>query len=576
MQLWVVALPVAIYLLIAYRFYGNFLSRLLKLDDREATPANYLSDGNDFVPTPKKLLIGQHFSAIAAAGPIVGPILAGKMFGWGPALLWILFGSVFVGGVHDLTTLVASVRHKGRSIAELVQEYLSRRSYIIFLLFIWFTLVYIIVAFTDITAQAFVGVQVLESGERVSGAGIATSSLLYLILPIFMGLLLRYTKIGLNALTAIFVPLVLFVIWWGQKIPLDISAWFGISDALAQRYWGVAILSYCLVAGVLPVWLLLQPRGHLGGYFLYLFLIIGVFGVMVGGFSVNYPAFISIASGKGESLFPYLFITIACGAVSGFHSLVASGTTSKQLLKESDAKPIGYGAMILEAGVAFLALSSLMMLSLDSSLVSSAPNLIFASGIAGVLKKLGVSEVFAISLMLMAFTTFVYDTLDVCARLGRYIVQEVTGLNNAIGAWLGAAITSLAPLAFIFQGSIDSHGNTVPVWRTFWPLFGASNQLLAALALAFVAVWLIKTSGRSRILIFSVVGLPSLLMFVMSIWSTVDTIRKSWLLEGTTAIQAVSTLLLILCALILLEVISVLRKGRCIRTSAHGNTTATC
>ena len=233
MSLVVIFLISAAWLALAYFTYGSWLTRFFRLDPRAQTPAVALRDDVDYAPIDKKFLLGQHFSAIAAAGPIVGPILAGLMFGWVPALLWLLLGSVFIGGVHDLGALIASVRHQARSIAEVVLQYMSRRAYFLFLGFVWLTLVYIIVAFTDIVGSSFVGVQTLENGMTVSGGGIAASSLLYLALPVLMGLLLRYTKLSLRAATLIFLPLVGVAIWSGQRIPLDFARLFNITDLQA-------------------------------------------------------------------------------------------------------------------------------------------------------------------------------------------------------------------------------------------------------------------------------------------------------------------------------------------------------
>ncbi len=282
MSLVTIALVSAAVLTVAYFTYGPLLVRLFQLDAKRPTPAVEMRDDVDYSPIEPKFLLSQHFSAIAAAGPIVGPILAGIMFGWLPALVWILIGAIFIGGVHDMSSLTASIRHKARIIADVVREHMSERSYLMFLAFIWIALVYIIVAFTDVTASSFVGLTELENGDIVSGPGIASSSLLYLALPIIMGLLLRYTKLSLNMATLIFLPLVGLTIYAGQYIPLDLGALFDVDQAQAQRIWGVLLLAYCLIAAVVPMWLLLQPRGHLGGYFLYVSLAAGMLGLLFG------------------------------------------------------------------------------------------------------------------------------------------------------------------------------------------------------------------------------------------------------------------------------------------------------
>ena len=570
MSLLIIVLGSAACLSIAYVTYGRVLTRLLGLRDDVPTPAVQMRDDVDYVPIDSKFLLSQHFSAIAAAGPIVGPIVAGLMFGWVPALIWILVGSIFIGGVHDMTSLVASLRHKARSIAEVVRDHMTRRSYVLFLSFVWLALVYIVVAFTDITARAFLGTQVLEDGSSVSGGGVATSSLLYLALPIIMGLLMRYTKLGINLATVIFLPLVGVAIWVGQKIPFDVGQVFNLTEADALRTWNVALLVYCLIASVLPMWLLLQPRGHLGGYFLYIALGGGMLGLILGGETVRYHAW--VPSGEGvlpAKLFPLLFITIACGACSGFHSIIASGTTSKQLKKETDARLIGYGAMLLEAMVAIVSLCCVMMHAPGSEILKRQPNFLYANGIGNFLSVLHIDPAFGISFGLMAFTTFVYDTLDVCTRLGRYILQELTGWTGNAGRWVATMITAAVPLYFLLWQPTDPTGKIVPRWRVFWDLFGASNQLLAALTLLGVTVWLWRTY-RARWVLF-VTGLPCLFMYTMSMWALVGIL---WPLGDAIANQNfskdgpfgnpvpwVATLLAALGALILLEALKVIFSG---------------
>lgn len=548
MTLLAIVVACAVVLALAYRIYGGFLARKFALDPAAPMPSETMRDDEDFVPTDAKFLIGQHFSAIAAAGPIVGPILAGVMFGWGPALAWILIGAILIGGVHDFASLVASIRHRATSIAELVREHMSRRAYALFLTFIWIALVYIIVAFTDITASSFVGRQTLESGEVVSGGGIATSSLIYLAIPMAMALAMRRFNLGLLQATLIFAPIIGLSIWLGQSIPLELGSFVG-GDVNAQKVWVGVILVYCVVAAMMPVWLLLQPRGHLGGVFLYVALAAGALGILFANKQIQYPAFTGWEGPKGESLFPILFITIACGACSGFHSLIASGTTSKQLKRETDAKPIGYGTMLMEAMVAILSLSCLMILATNSDLLSKGPNLIYAAGIGEYLSTFGIPATFAVSMALMAFTTFVYDTLDVCTRLGRYIIQELTGWKDKRGAWLGTALTAGVPLIFVLQTTLGPDGKPIPAWRTFWSLFGASNQLLAALALMGITVWLWRTRREAWVLF--VVGLPTVWMYVMSVWALVQMVMKG----GGGPVPMVGAVLIGLAAVMLIEAV---------------------
>lgn len=566
MNILMIVVVSAVLLLLAYYTYGTFLAKnAFNLNNKRETPAVQMEDGVDYVPVEPKFLLGQHFSAIAAAGPITGPILAGIMFGWGPTLFWILVGSIFIGGVHDMGSLIASVRHKARSITEVVRENVSNRAYILFMLFIWITLVYIIVAFTDITASSFVGLVTLDSGEKVGGGAIATSSLLYLILPIIMGALLKYAKMNLTLATIIFLPLVGVAIWVGQYIPFDLGAILGVQPITAQKIWDVFILAYCFVASILPMWALLQPRGHLGGYFLYAALAAAAIGVVFGGYSIEYPAFTKLdgTSSLGQfffPMFPLLFITVACGACSGFHSLVGSGTTSKQIKREGDVKIIGYGAMLLEGLVAVVSLACVMILAKDNPLIGKSPNFVYASGIGRFLEILGIPASLGISFGLMAFTTFVYDTLDVSTRLGRYIIEELTGWRNLAGKAFATALTAGVPLFFVMRTVLDAKGNPIPAWRVFWNVFGASNQLLAGLALIGVTVWLFNTvRGKIWILAF----LPAVWMFTMSNWALLRMIRDGWFASGAFALTGdpvpyAAFVLFILSLLMAAETISAL------------------
>lgn len=485
MSLALLAVAVLVVLALGYRLYGGFVARQYALDDASQTPAVRLADGVDFVPTRPFYLLGQHFSAIAAAGPIAGPILAAQQFGWLPAVLWILFGVVFIGAVHDLSTLVASVRHEGRSIAEVVKTNLGPRSGVAMMAFIWVALVYVIVAFTDVTASTFVaGDPELEglTFDFNPGGAVAMASALYLGLSVVMGLVERFVKPPLWLQTVVFVPGVLGVVWAGTKLSTVFA--FGAST------WAVLILLYCFAASLTPVWALLQPRGYLGGFVLYLALGIGTVGLFFGGFEVQLPAFKGFeVPGAGGALFPFLFVTIACGACSGFHGLVCSGTTSKQIQKESHCHPVGYGAMLLEGFVAVIALATVMIIS-AKDLAGKPAGTVYGIGLGRFFAVvLGEERLpFAITFGAMAFSTFVFDTLDVSTRLGRYIVQELTGLKGLVGALVGTALTVGVPLGFLLVAQAGS-------WKSFWTLFGTSNQLLAALSLMGVSVWL-KRAGR--------------------------------------------------------------------------------
>lgn len=550
---WVVIVVIGMFLA-GYRFYGRFLVRQIGLDDSQKTPAWTINDGVDYLPAKPTLLLGQHFSAISAAGPVVGPILAGIWFGWVPAILWIIIGAIFIGGVHDFTSLVASVRHKGASIGEIIKSHMSWRSHLLFLLFVWFALIYVIIAFTDITAHTF---KTVFQGSAF-GPGVAVSSILYILLGVIMGILLYKFKMKLWVATVIFLPLVLFIVWLGGRLPQPILSFF---FDISIKEWGAFLLIYCFIASVIPVWLLLQPRGYLGGWLLYLTILIGLFGALFGGFRIEYPAFNiegfkSIVNGK--LIFPLLFITVACGACSGFHGIVSSGTTSKQLSRESDARLIGYGAMLLEGLVAVLALTTVMMLPKGVEALKSDPNLIYANGLASYSALFGVGFNFAFVFALLAFSTFVYDTLDVSTRLARYIFQEIMGWRSRWGRLAATFITLLLPFAFLMLTKEKGY-------LVAWPIFGTSNQLLASLTLLAISVWLIKTGKNG---LYTIV--PMIFMMVITLWSLILQILPFLnslvdLLEGKTVkpdilISGVcGVILFVLSIRLILEAINVLR-----------------
>lgn len=501
-----VVLITVVLLLVGYFTYGKYLAGQLVLDDKRITPACELNDGVDFVPAKWTLLLGQHFSAIAAAGPIVGPILAGIWFGWVPALLWIVIGAILVGGVHDFTSLVASVRHRATSIGQLVRTYMSPLSQKLFLIFVWFALVYVIVAFTDITAHTFTYI----SADGAFGPGVAVSSGIYLILGMAMGVCLHVFKINLKLATAIFLPLLFLTILAGPRMPEPVLAWV---SGITAKQWDAVIIAYCFFASLAPMWLLLQPRGYLGGWFLYLCIFASVAGALFGGYTVQYPAFNLEgwhSAVNEKPLFPILFITIACGACSGFHSIICSGTTSKQLERETDARRIGYGTMLLEALVAVLALATVMMLAPGDPRLKLDPNIVYANGIADyVYGVFRIDRGLALGFALLAFSTFVYDTLDVCTRLARYVLQELFGAETRSAAFLATTGTLLAPLAILLVTKEEGY-------KVAWPIFGTSNQLLASLTLLAVSVWLMRT-GRNAL--YAII--PMILMMSMTMWSLV-------------------------------------------------------
>jgi carbon starvation protein len=488
----------------AYVFYGGWVARQFRLDDGRATPAVSRRDGVDFVPTRRFYLFGQHFSAIAAAGPIAGPILACQAFGWGPCLAWIAFGVVFIGAVHDFSALAVSVRHGGDSIAEITRHELGPLAGRAMMVFIWIALVYVIVAFADITAGSFVaGTEELREGGTTfhAGGAVAAAAVLYLGLSLLLGLVQRYLAPPLWLVTAIFVPATFAACWAGTRM----STWLQFDHAT----WAVLILVYCALGSVVPVWALLQPRGYLGGFVLYTALATGVIGVLFGGWSIEQPFFRTWnAGGVTGGLFPFLFVTIACGACSGFHGLVCSGTTSKQIARESDCRSVGFGAMLAEGFVALIALVTIMIAPSDA-IAGLSPGTIYGNGIGRFLALVVGEEhlAFAVTFGAMAFSTFVFDTLDVSTRLGRYLLQELSGWRGRTGATIATLATVAPAVWFVLAGGQGA-------WTKFWTLFGASNQLLAALTLLVLTVWLRR---RRRPYLFTL--LPLLFVATITIWA---------------------------------------------------------
>lgn len=518
--------------IIAYKFYGRYLDRKFDINGKNPTPSHTDYDGVDRVPAKAPILMGHHFSSIAGAGPIVGPIIAGIAFGWLPALLWIVLGSIFVGGVHDYSSLMASIRHKARSVGEIARIYMSPLAYKLFLVFIWLALVYILVVFVDLTSSGF-----------TTSPEVGSSSIFFMLLAVAFGITINKTGLNFKTASFIFVPLVFFGIYFGHLLPFDNNILPSIMGE-TKRTWNVILLGYCLIASITPVWILLQPRDYLSSFLLYGSLIGAVLGIIIGGFSIRYPMFTAWSNIDRGTLFPILFITIACGACSGFHSIVASGTTSKQLNNECDARPIGYGAMLIEGLVAVISLFTVVMLVSNNDILQSNPLEIYGNGLGNFLEALGLPYAIGKSFGILAVSTFLLTTLDTSTRLGRYIFEEFFSLKGKNARYLATIATLTLPLAFNFMILRDSAGNIIPAWQAIWPVFGATNQLLAGLALLVVFVWL-KKKGKNTFFII----IPMLFMLVMTIWALFQLIYQG----GFTIIGSIAFILLCLSIILIIE-----------------------
>jgi carbon starvation protein len=477
--------------IVAYFTYGKFLEKNYQIKETEDVPSKKLYDGVDFVPTNKFVLLGHHFSSIAGAGPIVGPILAGLAFGWLPAILWIVLGTIFIGGLHDFSSLIISIRHNGWSIAQVANKYVNKATYKVFLLFIWFALVYVVAVFCDLTADTFC----LESS-------VAQISIYYIFIAIIFGLLVYRVKLNIAFSTLLSLGLILVGIIFSLKYQFLF---------LSKPTWILILLIYCFLASILPVWFLLQPRDYLSSYFLYFTVIIGVFGLLFTKTNISYPSFINFNSSIG-TLFPFMFITIACGAISGFHSLVSSGTTSKQLDSVKNARFVTYGGMILEGVVAAVALSTLMMINKGEL---SNPQQIYALGISKLSSVFGINPEIGKTIGYLAISAFILTTLDTATRISRYILQEFFGLTkSSLIVRVIATIASLfLPLILLNLKLRDFSGNIVPCWKIVWPLFGTTNQLLAALVLLVIYLWVIKQNYKNKVAIL----LPTIFMLLVTI-----------------------------------------------------------
>ena len=536
---WMMVLSV-LYFAAAYIFYGRFLQKVFGIDNSRPCPSHTLKDGIDYVPTPMPVLFGHHFASIAGAGPIVGPVLAAQ-FGWLPALLWITIGCVFIGAMHDFAAMFLSVRNKGRSIAYVIENELGYAGRQLFLLFCLAALVLVVTVFTTMVADSF-----------LSTPSVATSSLLFIgIAPLF-GVAVGRKILSLAEGSLIFVPLLFLCIWLGTIIPIDLTAILGSREA-ARAFWIIFLLYYCLCASVIPVWVLLQPRDYLNSYLLYAMIILGIAGVFAARPSIALPA-VAADADVIPGVFPLLFVTIACGACSGFHALVASGTSAKQIDRESHILPVAYGGMLTEGLLAMLAICSVGYLGMDQVKAMFAAKepaqLIFANGLGHFCESLHIPFEVGRNFIALAISAFILTSLDTATRLARFIWQELVlpgqedaqkqvpanacGYRNILGnRWIATLGVVILAGIMAFSGS----GNQI------WPVFGASNQLLAALTLLAVTLFLNRTK---RPVLFAL--LPLIFMLVISIWALIVLLQQQW--GKSIPLVIVSILLLILAGIL--------------------------
>ncbi len=535
-----VGLSIILYI-ISYRFYGNYLVKKFNVNDNNITPSHTLYDGVDYVPAKAPVLLGHHFASIAGAGPIVGPIIAAG-FGWFPVYLWIILGAIFIGGVHDFSSIIASVRHKSKSIGFVIETYIGIGGKRLFLLFAWATLVLVIAVFTIIVADTFANIPT-----------VATSSMLFMISAIIFGLMVYRLKLKLTFATLIGLALIALSIYFGIIYPIKLDKFL----------WQFILLGYVFVASVTPVWILLQPRDYLNSFLLYAVLGGGLVGVFFTNPSINLPAFSTFSLEKVGFLFPALFVTVACGAISGFHSLVGSGTTAKQLNKESDAKIVGYGGMLIEGLLAVLSLvavASMVNEEFIDILKSKGAVAAFSIGVAKFLNSipfLGISIQAGQTFSALAVSAFALTSLDTATRLARYMFQEFFEMSiqreNDNGQrsilhnrFFSTAVTVSAGATLTFSG----HSMSI------WPVFGSANQLLAALALLALTVYVTHLKVNRLF-----VMIPMLFMFSVTL-TALGMLIYSNFVSNNFVLSFISSLLFILAVMLGLKAYQLLVNGK--------------
>jgi carbon starvation protein len=523
-----------------YYFYAAFIERKVwKVDFSKKTPAVIKDDGLDYIPAKHwSILFGHHFASIAGAGPIIGPVIACALFGWGPALLWIIIGSIFIGGVHDFSALMLSLRHQGQTVGHVAENILSRRSRLVFSGFLWLALILVVAVFAAVTAQTMVA----EPRIVIPTFGIVLTAIL-------LGLMLYRWLVDQWTATAISLALMGIFIYLGLQYPITLN--FGN----ALDLWIIILLAYAFIASIMPVNILLQPRDYLSAFILFFGLILGYLGIFVSMPKMNAPIFISHQSSQGP-LWPMMFVLIACGAISGFHSLISSGTTSKQLPHKPAARRITFGGMILEGVLSLLAIiavcAGLQWIGGTPGLVY--PELIkesgwivtFGKGFGQLVAPLIGSTVGALVAM-FTLNAFVLTTLDSATRITRYITEEMLG--DALGLkifknkYLSTGVIVLLA-GWLAMGS----------WTAIWPVFGASNQLIAALVLLIASVYLIQ---KNRPSIFTLV--PAVFMTVTTIAALIYNMY-TFFQRNNYLLFTIAAVLLILAGDMLVEALKAMRK----------------
>ena len=471
-----------------YLTYGRWLAKKWGIDPKAKTPAYTHEDGQDYVPSSKFTVFSHQFSSIAGAGPVTGPILA-SVFGWVPVLLWLILGGLFFGAVQDFGALYASVKNEGKSIGMVIEKYIGKGGRKLFMLFCWLFTLLVIAAFTDMVAGTFVGkgVEGMTAETSYANAAAASISMLFIVAAIIFGLIQKHVK-KMNEIVRAIIAIALLVVMFAIGMHLPLYA--------TKSAWIYIVMAYLFMASVMPMWLLMQPRDYMTTFMLLGMIVGAVVGVVVAHPSMQLNAFNGF-NVNGSTMFPTLFVTIACGAVSGFHSLVSSGTSSKTISNEKDMPMVGYGAMVVESLLGIISLVVVGAVAVNGTKPDGTPFAIFSSGVAGFLEKLGLPVQFATVFMTMFVSALALTSLDSVARIGRMSFQELfygdTTDPAKMPVWQRILTNKyFATVITLFFGYLLTLGG----YNNVWPLFGSANQLLAALVLIALSVFL-KTTGRT-------------------------------------------------------------------------------
>ena len=509
----------ALILVVAYLFYGRYLVKTWGIDPKATTPAVAKEDGTDFVPTNKWSVFAHQFSSIAGAGPVTGPVMA-MMFGWLPAFLWVIVGGVFFGAVQDFGALYASVKTEGKSMGQIIEKYIGRKGKKLFFLFCWIFTLIVIAAFADMVAGTFNGIS--DDGAKLApNASAASISILYVFVAMAFGLFLK--KVKLEGLPKVILGIALIIAMLALGIMFPVYA--------TKTTWIYVVFVYIFFASVTPMWLLKTPRDYLTTFLFIGMIVAAVIGVFVSNPTITTPAFVGFKSASGSYIFPTLFVTIACGAVSGFHSLVSSETSSKLVENEKDMLQVGYGSMLLESLLAILVIVIVGALPnlkasgvLDSTLANMAladtatPFTKFSAGVTGLVAQLGLPQSWGLCIMTMFVSALALTSLDAVARISRMSFQEFFEVEEGQEpSGLVKVLTNkyVSTIISLVCGYLLSLGGYVNIW----PLFGSANQLLAAMVLISLAVFL-KVTGRKGFMLY----IPMVLMFIVTMTALVQAI----------------------------------------------------